>query len=167
MEQFLTIPGEKEKILSWIQDGAEESKYNEVVKTILDETCIRCHSEAGVASFRPLTTYSEVMTVTEIDRGEPVGLWARVAHTHIQSIGLIFLVLGLAVAFTSIPELWKQILVTLPFLALISDFGARALTKYFPSFVYVVMGMGAIMGLSFAVMVLLPLYEMWFKRVDV
>jgi hypothetical protein len=167
MEQFLTIPGEKEKILSWIQDGAEESKYNEVVKTILDETCIRCHSAAGVASFRPLTAYSEVMTVTEIDRGEPVGLWARVAHTHIQSIGLIFLVLGLTVAFTSIPELWKQILVTLPFVALISDFGARALTKYFPGFVYVVMGMGAVMGLSFALMVLLPLYEMWFKRVDV
>jgi hypothetical protein len=166
MEQFLTIPGEKEKILSWIQDGAEESKYNGVVKTILDETCIRCHSDAGVASFRPLTTYSEVMTVTEIDRGEPVGLWARVAHTHIQSIGLIFLVLGLAVAFTSIPELWKQVLVTLPFVALISDFGARALTKYFPSLVYVVMLMGALMGLSFAVMVLLPLYEMWLKRVD-
>ena len=153
MEQFLTIPGE-EKILSWIQDGAEESKYNEVVKTIPDETCIRCHSEAGVASFRPLTTYSEVMTVTEIDRGEPVGLWARVAHTHIQSIGLIFLVLGMAVAFTSIPEAWKQILVTLPFVALISDFGARALTKYFPGLVYVVMVMGAVMGLSFAMMVL-------------
>jgi hypothetical protein len=166
MEQFLTIPGEKEKILSWIQDGANESKYNEVVKTILDETCIRCHSAAGVASFRPLTTYSEVMTVTEIDRGEPVGLWARVAHTHIQSIGLIFLVLGLAVAFTSIPESWKQILVTLPFVALISDFGARAMTKYFPSFVYVVMVMGAIMALSFALMVLLPLYEMWFRKAE-
>jgi hypothetical protein len=166
MEQFLTIPGEKEKILSWIQDGANESKYNEVVKTILDETCIRCHSAAGVASFRPLTTYSEVMTVTEIDRGEPVGLWARVAHTHIQSIGLIFLVLGMAVAFTSIPESWKQILVTLPFVALISDFGARAMTKYFPSFVYVVMVMGAIMALSFALMVLLPLYEMWLRKVE-
>jgi len=163
MEQFLSVPGEKEKILSWIQDGAAEAKYSAVVRTILDENCIRCHSEAGVASFRPLTTYSQVMTVTEIDRGEPVGLWARVAHTHIQSLGLIFLVLGLVVSFTSIPELWKQVLVTLPFLALISDFGARALTKYFPNFVYVVMAMGALMGLSFAVMVLLPLFEMWFK----
>ena len=76
-------------------------------------------------------------------------------------------VLGLAVAFTSIPELWKQILVTLPFVALISDFGARALTKYIPNFVYIVMGMGAVMALSFAMMVLLPLYEMWLKRVDV
>ncbi|MCI0418236.1 MAG: hypothetical protein L0387_41440 [Acidobacteria bacterium] len=164
MEQFLTIPGEKEKVLSWIQDGAEEPKFQAAVKPILDENCIRCHSEAGVASFRPLTSYTEVMTVTEIDRGEPVGLWARVAHTHIQSIGLIFLVLGLAVAFTSISELLKQILVTLPFVALISDFGARALTKYFPSLVYVVMAMGALMGLSFAVMVLLPLYEMWLRK---
>ena len=31
----------------------------------------------------------------------------------------------------------------------------------------VVMGMGVVMGLSFAAMVLLPLYEMWLKRVDV
>ena len=166
MEQFLTVPGEKERILSWIQDGAEEPKYQMAVKPILEENCIRCHSVAGVASFRPLTTYTEVMTVTEIDRGEPVGLWARVAHTHIQSIGLIFLVLGLAVAFTSISELLKQILVCLPFMALVSDFGARALTKYFPSLVYVVMAMGAIMALSFAAMVLLPLYEMWLKKID-
>lgn len=164
MEQFLTVPGEKEKILSWIQDGASEPRYQDTVRPILEENCIRCHSEAGVASFRPLTTYAEVMTVTEIDRGEPVALWARVAHTHIQSIGLIFLVLGLVVSFSSLSELLKQILVATPFLALVTDFGARALTKYFPGLVYVVMLTGAVLGLSFAVMVLLPLYEMWLKR---
>jgi hypothetical protein len=164
MEQFLTVRGEKEKILSWIQDGAEEAGYRSTVKQILDENCIRCHSEAGVASFRPLTTYQQVMTVTEIDRGEPVGLWARVAHTHIQSIGLIFLVLGLVTAFTSVPGRLKEVLVTLPFIALVSDFGARALTKYFPGFVYVIMATGAIIGFSFAVMILIPLYEMWLKR---
>lgn len=166
MEQFLTIPGDKEKVLSWIQDGADEAKYHLKVRPILERNCIRCHNPAGVASFRPLTRYAEVMTVTEIDRGEPVGLWARVAHTHIQSIGLIFLVLGLVFSITSLQSGLKMIVVVMPFIALIGDFGARAMTKFFPSLVYVIMAMGALMGLSFTLMILIPLYEMWLKRLE-
>jgi hypothetical protein len=164
MEQFLPVSGDKEKILSWIQDGAPEPKYQETVKPILEKNCIRCHNPAGLSSFRPLTNYQEVMAVTEIDRGEPVALWARVAHTHIQSIGLIFLVLGLVFSLTSLHQTWKLIIVVSPFLALLGDFGARALAKYFPNLVYIVMASGAITGMAIGIMILIPLYEMWLKK---
>ncbi len=164
MEQFLPKPGEKEKILSWIQDGAPRGGYEEIVQPILMQSCVRCHNPEGLQRFRPLTNYEEVMTVVEIDRGEPVGLWARVAHTHIQSIGLIFLALGLVFSFTSLREKWKIAVVTLPFVALLVDFGCRYLAKYYPNLVHLMMVSGASLGFSFAVMILVPLYEMWMKR---
>ncbi len=164
MEQFLPVPGDKEKILSWIQDGADEDGYEEVVTPILTKNCLRCHNPKGVSSFRPLTSYEEVLKVTEIDRGEPAQLWARVAHSHIQSIGLIFLVLGSVFSFTSLRESIRTSVIIIPFVALLVDFGTRFLAKYNPELVFVMMAAGAVVGLSFAVMILYPLYEMWLKN---
>ena len=106
------------------------------------------------------------MTVVQIDRGEPVGLWARVAHTHIQSIALIFFVLGLVFSFTSVGNGLKYFTVSVSFLSLPLDFGSRFLAKYYPNLVYLMMVSGALLGFSFAVMILLPLYEMWIKKPD-
>ncbi len=164
MEQFLPRPGDKEKILSWIQDGASREGYEAAVRPILAENCIRCHNPEGLQRFTPLTSYEEVMVVTQVDRGEPVSLWARVAHTHIQAIGLIFLVLGAVFSFTSLPEKWKAVIVVLPFATLIADFGARFLARVLPSIVYLMMLSGALIGLLFAVMILVPLYEMWIQK---
>lgn len=164
MEQFLPRPGDKGKILSWIQDGASEKGYDEVAAPILRANCVRCHNPAGVSSFRPLARYEQVMTVVEVDRGEPVALWARVAHTHIQSIGLIFLALGVIFSFTSLNDRWKSTVVSAAYTSLFVDFGARFLTKYAAGLVYVMVTAGAVMGLSLAVMIVIPLLEMWFKR---
>ena len=164
MEQFLPRPGDKEKILSWIQDGATREGYEAVVRPILAENCVRCHNPEGLQRYTPLTSYEEVMVVTQVDRGEPVSLWARVAHTHIQSIGLIFLVLGAVFCFTSVPDKWKTAVVVLPFVTLVVDFGARFLARVVPGIVYLMMLSGALLGLLFAVMILVPLYEMWIKK---
>ncbi len=164
MEQFLPVPGQKEKILNWIQDGLEEEEYEDVISPILTKNCTRCHNPQGVSYFRPLTSFEEVLTVTNIDRGEPVQLWARVAHTHIQSIGLIFLVLGSVFSFTSLRESIRTTIIIVPFVALLLDFGMRFLSKYNADFVFGMMGAGAIVGISLAVMIVYPLYEMWLKK---
>jgi hypothetical protein len=161
MAQFLPRSGEKEKILTWIQDGASREGYEKTVQPILAANCLRCHNPQGLQRFAPFTSYEEVMAVTQIDRGEPVQLWARVAHTHIQSIGLIFLVLGGIFSFTSWKDRWKVVVITLPFFALLVDFGTRYLAKYVPQVVYVMMASGAVIGLMFGLMTLVPLYEMW------
>ncbi len=164
MAQFLTKRGDKEKILSWIQDGAERDGFDKTVRPILARNCIRCHNPSGLQRFAPLTSYEEVMTVTQVDRGEPAALWARVAHTHIQSIGLIFLVLGVVFAMTSLPERLKVTILILPYVALLLDFATRALAKFYPNIVYLMMATGALMGLLFALMTIYPLYEMWLRR---
>lgn len=164
MEQFLPKPGEKERILSWIQDGASKEGYERVVRPILEQDCVRCHNPMGLQWSRPLTRYEEVMTVVQIDRGEPPGLWARVAHTHLQSIGLILFVLGLTFSFTTVADGLKAWVVTVPFVALIADFVSRFLARYYANLVYMIMTSGVLLGLSFSIMILVPLYEMWLKR---
>jgi len=164
MEQFLPKRGDKEKILSWIQDGATTEGYESVVRPILQQNCVRCHNPSGLQRFAPLTSYEQVMAVTQIDRGEPVGLWARVAHTHIQSIALIFAFLGCVFCLTALPERIRIAVAVLPFVVLLADFGTRFVARFWPNIVYLMMGSGALIGLLFAVMILYPLYEMWLKK---
>jgi len=164
MSQFLPRPGDKGKILTWIQDGATRAGYDKTVRPILKQNCVRCHNPEGLQRFAPLTSYEEVMVVTQIDRGEPSALWARVAHTHVQAIALVFLVLGMVFSFTSVSDRWKSIIVAAPFIALVVDFGARFGARYMPDIVYLMMVSGAAIGTLFGIMTLLPLYEMWIQR---
>jgi hypothetical protein len=164
MEQYLPNPADKNKILNWIQDGAHEEEFEKNIKPILTRNCMRCHSPIGVMSQRPLTSYTEVMEVVQIDRGEPPALWARVAHTHIQSIAIMLFLLGGVFSLTSLSTKIKAVVVSIPFLDLLADFGSRFLAKYNADLVYVMMGTGAILGLSLAVMILVPLYELWMKK---
>jgi hypothetical protein len=164
MAQFLPRAGDKEKILSWIQDGASEDGYRRVIRPILQQNCVRCHNPAGLQRFAPLTSYEEVMAVAQIDRGEPPQLWARVAHTHIQSIGLLFFALAGVFSFTQVREKLKVAVIVLPFLVLLADFGLRFLIKYEPRLVWLMAASGALMGLLFAVLILVPLHEMWLRK---
>jgi len=68
------------------------------------------------------------------------GAHARPIHRpHLLRPGGIF-------SFTSVSEKWKIAVVTLPFVMLLVDFGARALAKIFPGIVYLMLGSGAAIG---------------------
>ncbi len=162
MEEFLTHPGEKETNLSWLQDGATRERY-EKIKHIYENSCVTCHSPDHFLWKRPLTRFEEVEHVTLVDRGESISFWARVAHTHLMSLAVVFLCLSIIISFCGVGQKMKAFFMPLPFLALFLDFGARALIKYVPSFVYVMAAAGALMGLSMMVLTLGPLYDMWIR----
>ncbi len=164
MEQYLPNSAEKNSILNWIQDGASEADFNNNIKPVFTRNCMRCHSTIGVMSQRPLTNYLEIMEVVKIDRGEPPALWARVAHTHIQSIGIMLFLVGIIFMFSSLNPAVKTAVISMSFLSLIVDFGSRYLARNNADFVYVMMVAGAVIGAAMAAMILIPLYEMWLKK---
>ncbi len=164
MEQFLPNPMEKAKILNWLQDGASREGFDQAVRPIFMQNCWRCHNPQGFMYMRPLQTYEQVQEVIKVDRGEPAPVWARVAHTHLQSIALIFLVTGVVFAASSLSERLKTLVVITPFVALVVDFGSRYLARYHTGFVYLMMAAGAAAGLAFAAMLAVSLFEMWWKR---
>jgi hypothetical protein len=163
MEQYLTDPAERKIVLDWIHGGGKEAGYSPV-QAVFAKRCIGCHSPNGQAKFRPLTNYTEVAAVIEQDRGESPAAWARVAHIHLQSLGTIFLCLGLLFAFAGLPEWIKAVLVPMPFLALVLDFGARALTPQVPVLVYVVMLGGALGAFSTFALLFGLFWELWLAR---
>jgi hypothetical protein len=112
---------------------------------------------------RPLDTFERVKAVTEVDRGEAVGLWARVARTHLMSLALVFLCLGVIFSFCGVGQTMKAWFMPMPFAALVVDFGARGLIPYAPALVYVMMLSGGPMGLSMLVLTMGPLYELWVR----
>jgi hypothetical protein len=163
MEQYLRDARDRDQILSWIQEGATEAGFAPV-QTILNRDCIKCHSRSGSASFRPLTTFAEVSQVTQLDRGESLATWARIAHSHLQSLALVYLALGLLFCFTGAPERLKIIAGTAPFIALFTDFGARCLAHYWPAMVPLVMASGAVAALATGVLMLGIFWEVWLVR---
>jgi len=67
-------------------------------------------------------------------------------------------------SFTQVREKLKVAVIVLPFLVLLADFGLRFLIKYEPRLVWLMAASGALMGLLFAVLILVPLHEMWLRK---
>lgn len=163
MEKMLSDPGERGRVLDWIHGGASESGFA-AVQPVFAQRCAACHSANGNAKFRPLTDFKEVAAVAQPDRGETPAAWARVAHIHLQGLATIFLALGLCFAFCGCAEWLKLLVIPLPFVALLADFGARALTPTWPVLVYGVMGAGALGALAMLILVVGILNELWLVR---
>jgi hypothetical protein len=55
-------------------------------------------------------------------------------------------------------------LIVLPFLGIIFDITSWYLTKFWPGFAWMVIIVGAVMGISFATQWLVSIYQMWFYK---
>jgi len=163
MSQYMKEPGGREAIIAWLHTGASQAGFLKV-QPILGRNCLRCHSPSGAASFRPLTNYQQVMGVAQVDTGESTANWARTAHTHIQSMALMYLALGLAFAFCGMSDRIKIPVISVPFIAIISDFTARELAHYWPNWTYVVLLSGMLIGIATAALSLGILYELWMAK---
>jgi hypothetical protein len=152
MEQYLRSPGDRQKVLAWVHRGAPKDAFHQV-QPILSRSCASCHSSSGPAKFLLLTSFEEVAATTQTDRGESLQTLARVAHTHIQSLALVYLALGLLFCFTGVRERLKVVVVSTPFMALAADFAARGLARMAPEWAYAVLGSGMLLGLATGVMV--------------
>jgi len=85
------------------------------VQPIIQEHCLTCHAPSGIMGLRrPLDTYERVEAITVVDRGEPLALWARVAHTHLMSLSLVFLCLGVIFSFCGVGHRVKLWVMPLP-----------------------------------------------------
>jgi len=169
MEQYLPDELAKARILNWIADGAAREGFDHRVAPILHAHCTSCHNPEGLMYVQPLDRYEALGPIVREDRGEPVPVWARVAHTHLQAIGLAFLAVAVVFCGTPLPDRLQSVVVATPFISLTVDFGARFLARYHDGFVYLMMAAGAMAGASFAVMVLASLYALWshpLRRLD-
>jgi len=166
MADNLEFPSQKDVIFKWIEDGSDETTFNNKIAPILNENCIGCHSVESGMGLPPFTSYEKVRELTKMDTGVSVKTLVRVSHIHMFGIAFILFFVGRIFVLSEIPVTLKRVMVIVPFLAILLDILSWYITKIIPDFAYVVILSGGVMGISLAAQILISIYQMWFYRSD-
>jgi len=148
-------------IIEWLQKGTDRSSYETAIRPVLDERCMTCHDGSNPHLVN-LSGYDNLMKVTEQDTGTDIFTLVRVSHIHLFGLSFIFFILGFIFSHAYVRPVWfKCVVIVMPFVALAADVSSWYFTKLFHPFAWVVMSAGAMMGLSFAFMWVVSMYQMW------
>ena len=165
MKQYFTNDKEYIVVKDWVLDGAPETTWGSEVESIVDASCSTCHSEATALAGVVTEEYSDVEQLLTQNSGKSWSRLVGVSHTHVLAITPLVFILVLLLSFTSHPLLLKNIVSIFAFSAVFMDVGFWFLAKLSPFFsIFVLIG-GMSLGLSFGLLVLLPLYDLWIKKV--
>ena len=155
---------ELDSLVSWVQGGSERARYEQEVRPVFDQRCMDCHDGSN-PHLPNLNGYDNVQKVTERDTGAGLFTLVRVSHIHFFGLAFVFFILGSIFSHAYVRPVWfKCVVVAFPFVALTLDIGSWYFTKLYHPFAWVVMIGGALMGLSFAYMWVVSMYQMWFSR---
>jgi hypothetical protein len=158
-------PDESKGIIEWVGSGTDRDKFESEIRPVLDKRCLTCHDGSNPHLVN-LSGFDNVKKVTEVDKGADVFTLVRVSHIHLFGITFIFFLMGTIFSHAYVRPVWfKALVIGAPFLFLSFDISAWYITKVFHPFAFVVMGAGAFMGLCFAFMWTVSLWQMWIGKV--
>jgi len=160
------LPKEKRQtIFDWVYNGAKKEDFDARINPIIQEHCIVCHNPDANPHLPNFTSYEGVQKVAAMDKGMTIPTLVRVAHIHLFSITFIFFIVGHIFTHAYVRPHWLQsTLIAVPFAMLMADVGSWYLTKVWEGFAWVVIGSGALMGICFASMWVLSMWQMWFWK---
>ena len=161
MKPNLKYGSDKDVIMQWIHNGADEPEYTAKVAPILNRDCIICHTPAINSSIPDLTHYSTVAEVAHAG-GATIPTLVRVSHIHLFGIAFILFFIGKIFLLCDLNVYVKRVAVVIPFAAMLLDVMSWFITKQVSYFAYVVIFSGTLMGLSMGLQILLSIYQMWF-----
>jgi len=155
---------EANMLITWVEGGADRAKYESDIKPLLDHRCMSCHDGSN-PHIPNLNGYDNLKKVTERDTGADVFTLVRVSHIHLFGLCVIFFIMGMVFSHAYIRPVWfKCTLVALPFLFIATDISSWYMVKIFHPFAWLTMGAGALMGLCFACMWFIAMYQIWFSQ---
>ncbi len=158
------LPAEEAKpILAWIEAGAERTSYEVDVRPTLERRCMSCHDGSN-PHLANLSNFDNLKKMTERDTGTGIFTLVRVSHIHLFGLTMVFFILGTIFSHAYVRPVWfKCTVVAMPFFALVLDIGSWYFTKLYHPFAWVVIGGGTLMGLAFAFMWAISMYQLWFS----
>jgi hypothetical protein len=164
-------PQDKERIFTWIREGATAEGYTSV-KPIIQAACVQCHSAgSGVkrSNGEPVPAfdnYEALADLIQIDTGPSIAQLAKVSHVHLFGISLIFFITGFIVSLSETAPWFRVALIVTPYAAIVADIGSWWLAKWQEFFGVVVVIGGALMGLALGLQILISLWDMWLGGPD-
>ena len=157
-------PEENLQIVDWLRKGADKDAFDARIGPLMAKRCVVCHNDHNphLPSFE---SYQGVMKVAEKDTGANMPTLVRVSHIHLFGLTFIFFLVGSIFTHAYFRRAWLQAtIVVTPFLCIIADIGSWYLTKLNVEFAWVIIGSGALMGICFAIMFFVSIWQMWFSR---
>jgi len=158
------LPAEEASaMVNWAQKGADRPTYETFIRPTIEKRCLSCHDGSNPHLVN-LGGYDNIKKVTEQDTGTDVFTLVRVSHIHLFGMTFIFFIIGTIFSHAYVRPLWfKYLLIGLPFLCEAVDISSWYLVKVYHPFALVTMASGALMGLSFALMWVMSMYQLWFS----
>ena len=152
-------------ILGWVGTGASKDAYEASVQSVVKVNCLDCHDGSN-PHLSNLDGYDNIMIVVAQDTGKPLHTLVRVSHIHLFGVTFIFFVVGFIFSHAWVRPVWmKSVIMFLPFLCIAADVSSWYFTKLYAGFAWVVLISGGLMGLCFAIMWFISMYQMWFYKV--
>lgn len=163
MKQYFQSDKNYQLTKTWLQDGAKEDGFPAVAETWKTD-CNTCHSAEAQVAGVVTVTYEDIKPYLAQDTGKSISRLVSLSHTHICATLAILFPLMLIFGMTGFSEPIKVIVITLSSLAIPLDIGAWWLAKASGSLAVVLPIAGAVLGLSYSILILLSLYEIWLKK---
>lgn len=154
-----------EEILAWIGDGADKEAYDSRIQAVVERNCLDCHDGSN-PHLSNLDGYDNIKLLIVQDTGKALHTLVRVSHIHLFGVTFIFFIVGFIFSHAWMRPVWlKSTIMFLPFLCIAADVSSWYFTKIYAGFAWVVLISGGLMGLSFAIMWFVSMYQMWFYKV--
>jgi len=155
-----------EILLKWIRDGASKRSYSEGIETIITVNCLSCHDGSN-PHLSNLDGFENIQQVVAQDTGTDLYTLVRVSHIHLFGLTFIFFIIGFIFSHAYLRPIWlKSLIIATPFAGVIADVLGWYVTKVFTPFAWIVLIAGMLNGLSFAVMWIVSMYQMWIYHVS-
>ena len=100
-----------------------------------------------------------------MDTGADLFTLVRVSHIHLFGLTFIFFLMGFVFSHAYLRPVWlKAIIIAAPFGGVMVDVIGWYVTKLWTPFAWVVLVAGGINALSFAVMWIISMHQMWLYK---
>lgn len=163
MKEYFQGESDYNAIKEWIASGGTEESFP-TVKPIFESSCDMCHSKDAAVAGVVTETYKDVESELAQDTGKSISRLISISHTHIlASLPVIFL-LFFVFSFTLYGEKFKIIMAYFSFASILLDVGSWWLAKLSPAMAPLVIVGGSTLALTFGILVVLSLWELWIKK---
>lgn len=152
---------DREVMVAWLKDGAEEEHYPKDILPILQKTCLACHVQSSGMNLPDFSTYAGLHKYAEVDTGMSMNSLLKLSHIHLFGISLLLFMLGSIFIQAEVNVWFKRFLVVSPMLAVFVDVLSWFLTKYDSHYAIIVIAAGGILGVSMALQIMISLYQIW------
>jgi hypothetical protein len=148
-------------MVAWLKDGAEEEHYAKDILPILQKTCLACHVQSSNMNLPDFSSYAGIHKFAEVDTGMSMTSLLRLSHIHLFGISLLLFMIGSIFIQAEVNVWFKRFLVVSPMLAVFVDVLSWFLTKWDSQYAVIVIVAGGILGMSMALQILISLYQIW------